>query len=373
MNHSSRVQDVEPSVVVNLPPNSSKLFLDSTMRDKHKDSDATDFEATLSTSGSGLKRISHRTLQWMQPLYTHNLNNWQLIMTFGPGFAQRYVYYMTPFVMFKEFSKPSQPYGFAAPDAHSYAAMVEACLQTGARKIESPGTVEAAQPGASLEFRYSVDRGFVMYSTAGPPRVQFTIEPCSWMQRANNVHGFGVRENVNNSVITMNPSAYANATSIYFSDLSPSLVTSRYIAISSREICRNRKITSFNNTSNPALAAIELNIIPVVRDTLGVLHTYTAEADPTVINLRYGDNIQFLRISMSDEFGEGMPTGSPLDGAIYAGLDPGEAIPLMLQSDSMYSNDLIDLILGNPLFFQPFANVKLPDSPIVHVFETTMI
>jgi hypothetical protein len=373
MDYHGRVIDAEPPVVVSMPPNTSKLFLDSSVRDKQKDKHATNFESTLSTSGAGLKRITHRTIQWSQPLYTHNTESWELILSFDDdGFVQKYVYYMTPFVMFKEFSNPAAPYGLGTPAIYSYALMVQTALQTGARLIETPTVVEGVH-GNNLQFRYSIDRGFTMYDTSGPPRVPFRIEPCSWLQRGHNIHGFGVREIPNNKTITMNPSAYANGTSLYFSDASPSLIYSRYLAISSHELSRNRKITSFNNTQNPALAAVEVNVIPTTRKNLGILHTYTTKEDPTVINLRYGDNIQFLRINITDEFGEDILTGSPLDECIYAGLDPGEEVVGMLQNNTMYTNGLINLILANPSFFNTRSNVKMPDSSIVHVFETTMI
>ena len=372
MDYLERVQDAEPNTVVSLPANSSKMFLDSSSRNRINDPHATTFESYLGLHGAGLKRVTHRTIQWMQPLYTHNMKNWELVMSFdGDGFIQKYAYFMTPYVIFKEYSDPSDPYGFATPADNSYAKMVETCITTGARKVESSDTVELVQPGATLRFRYSADRGFCMYSVGAA--VKFRIEYCSWLQRAYNIHGFGVRLSATSDLVFMNPSFYATGTSFYFSDATPILMYTRYICISSRELCRNRKITSFTNTKNPALAGTELNVIPTQRAKLNVLHTYTTEEDPTVVNMRYGDNIQFLRIEMVDEFGEQMLTGSPLENAIATGLDPAGHIFTMLTSASSYSNDVVDLIIDNETFFQQYENIKLPDTPIVHVLETTMI
>lgn len=394
-------RDGEPKSTQSVPPNSSFLLLDSNSRDTKTNPNPADFLANLSNSAQGVRRLIHRNLQWTTPIYTHNKKDWELIISFSTdNFVQKYVCYMTPFYTFSKFAGPEEDLiEYAPPNIRYYCAMVTAALSTGLRKVETPLIVEEPEAGTRLECRYSRYHGLLLSLTqrdAPSPEDYFRIENCSWLQFGHNIHGFGAQIELSSGEFKfiMEPAIYAVGTNVYFSSATPIGVYTRFISVVSQEICRNRKITSFSNLRRGGkMNATETTILPVLFENLNTLKNYETALDPTVVNLRPGDNLQHLRISILDEFGDilesGNTPGNPLQNYLFwLATNPAIADktpynltdiffdPINGPINPVYSNDLISTVLADTYGFFKKTNYDVAridtGTPIVHYCEMIM-
>jgi hypothetical protein len=395
----------EPRVLQVVTPNSSILLLDSESRDMLTDPMPTDFGVELNMSVSGGRRIAHRNLQWTQPIYTHNLSDWEIRISFSSinNYQTIFVAYVSPYLIYKVMAQAEgEPLEYTLPnDLNSYAHMLTNTLRHGLR-LESDPTVLYDFTGTTvpvLDFQvyFSRWRGFLLslgQQSIAPANDKelFRMEPCSWMNKAHNVHGYGVRRSTlqNPSITTyqMESSIYVSGTNLWASSATPLGVYTRYALVSSREICRNRKITSFTNAVlSGKMNATEMTIIPITLDALGVLRNNATANDPTFVNLRPGDNLQILRLEIVDEFGltmqSGLYPGNPL--ALYiAYLTQADAInpisfnltSILVDADPTEREKMVTKILKDKTDFfvrQNFVNARMDSgTPIVHYFEVLM-
>jgi hypothetical protein len=397
----------EPLAIQRVDPNTSFLLADSQSRDVTLDRCPTDFSMELNMSASGARRITHRNLQWTQPLWTHNLTDWEMIISFSSdGYTQKFVCYCFPWITFSTFAgRTKDSLDYQDPDFESYCAMMQAMLRTGLRKIETPAVLEPLPSPTFPDIhpdhfyvKYSRYRGMVIYydqTLPLPPEgLFFRVERCSWMNKAHHVHGFGVlKQDSENSeaYYAMEDSLYANGVTSWLSAGISGGIYSRYAFVFSKEINRNRKITSFSNLKKSGLLnSTECTVVPLVFQRLSTLKNYITSEDPTVINLRPGDQLQQVRISMADEFGDiiscGKFSGFPFDLYTYYLLT--NSLPLEYDlstsvyatypaSTPIYDNDAITAALVDKHgFFKSnlFTDARLDGAtPIVHYFEVTML
>lgn len=396
--------DYEPEVAQMVNPNTSFVFADSHSRNMLNDPSPTDFLVNLNNSASGGRRITHRTLQWTQPLWWHNFNNWEMRISFSTDdFQQVYVGYVMPYISYNYFAgEEKDKKEYQDIDPGGYCGMLQEMLRTGLRKIETPLTpvgVINDVPLDDFNVKYSRYRGLMIYldqqNVAGNA-VLFRIEKCSWLEKGNNVHGFGVKTEdlFQNQSYEMEKSLYELGVNMYFAGGTAHGTYTRYVAIVSKEICRNRKITSFSNLAESGrLNAVELAIIPVVREKQNLLQNYVTKEDPTIVNLKLGDNLQSFRITMIDEFGDivrsGMLPGNPLNS--YAAYRAIKGLPKTFdllnsiyappnQSQNvLYDNDVISALLQEEQTGTGFFSINRlkgafldQSSPIAHYFEITM-
>jgi hypothetical protein len=137
------------------------------------------------------------------------------------------------------------------------------------------------------------------------------------------------------------------------------------------------------------LNATELTVLPVVYQNVGVLKNYITEADPTVVNLRAGDALQGLRISVADEFGVNIPcglmSGHPIElyaaSMLLSGLHTPQTMPFNLFNSyhgftTFFDNQLVTSMLKDEgeFFTKQRMNFARMDcaTPITHYFEVVM-
>ena len=98
----------------------------------------TDFDVELNNSTSGGRRIAHRNLQWTQPIWWHNPEDWEIQISFNDD-PQIYVGYMYPWTTFNYFAGAEEDLlEYQPPVPNSYCAMVQEVLRTGLRRIQTP-------------------------------------------------------------------------------------------------------------------------------------------------------------------------------------------------------------------------------------------
>ena len=109
----------EPRVLQVVTPNSSILLLDSESRDMLTDPMPTDFGVELNMSVSGGRRIAHRNLQWTQPIYTHNLSDWEIRISFSSinNYQTVFVGYVSPYIIYKVMAQAEgEPLEYTLPN-----------------------------------------------------------------------------------------------------------------------------------------------------------------------------------------------------------------------------------------------------------------
>jgi hypothetical protein len=369
--------------------NISNILIDSDSRNSNQNPLPTDFDVVLSNSATNAKRVIHRGMQWSQNLWTHNLTDWQIILSFSnDNYVTKYTCFCFPFVTFKYFAGEEQDKKeFADPQVYSYCAMLEQTLRNDLRLL-SDLTEVIIPPFDPLFFvRYSPSRGLVIELSQESQTLFFKIERCSWLSNGHNVHGFGVKVD---GEYQMNPNLYPTGVNIYASDSSPLLFYTRLVIPTSKELCRNRKITTFSNLEEGGgINSVELNVIPLAKSKICVQNTYLTTDDPTVINLRFGDNLQYFRLTLVDERGRiiksgtlpGNPqtvflhqraiSGGDIDFSLMDDLYSGIAsTPAVLQNSAMITS-----ILKNLSFYikYGFFDARLDmTSRFIHFFEIVL-
>lgn len=397
----------EPMAVQNVKPNTSFLLADSASRNTIADPSPGDFNVNLGNSASGGRRILYRNMQWTQPIWTHNMTDWEIKMSFSTDggatwLPNVYSTYATPFTTFENFAgieKDNQEW--QPPDADSYCAMIQESLRTGWR-VENNPSVVALPPGipvADFHVRYSRYRGILILLDQssllpGADPILFRVEKCNWLQKGHHVHGFGVRYKTESGAADaweymMERNQYQVGVNLWLSNATPGGIYTRFFAVSSKEICRNRKITSFSNLrTSGATNATELTIVPTSFSQLHILANYLTQEDPTVVNLRTGDALQSFRIQIVDEFGEvleaGTYPGNPV--VVYSAWLQGKQITppfnlnfkyFSLAGVPVYDNDVITALVLDPENFfkdEGYVSARVDSgAAIAHYFEVIML
>jgi len=385
-------------------------MVDSMARNIQKDKKPTEFSVSLGVSGQGLRRIAHRNLQWTQPFWWHSMDDNKIRISFSvDNYETIFVGYVPPFVSYGSFGGDDDAGEFTNPLPGSYCEAIQTMLTTGLRfegdeeeVIDYDGIY-----GPILEqfaVSYNNKRGMVISLPQEAPGVDpdtypvyFRVEKCSWLDRGHHVHGFGVPRSykvgtegeLGETTYEMEESAYQVGTNIWFSSATPLGMYTRYVTVYSKEICRNRTVTSFTNVkSSGNLNGQELTVLGTVLDNVGVLKNYVTAVDPTVINLREGDALQVFDIAVGDEFGRAVPAGD-LGGNPVANyrweervnnvnlpLDLGGTAWDGVENSSWYSNDLTTALLrdaGEYMRVKNFTTAKIDSAtPVVHYLEVTM-
>lgn len=278
--------DHTPTVEV-LELDTDHMILDSTFRDVSIDPDASNFNASLTGAPRNLKRIFHQTLTWTQPLYAHNKESMEILVTYD---GTEYVALMTPYYTHISPDGTDLSVPFGTPVDGSYAADLEGALN----KMVEPVTRNIFVPPDLFTVRYSQATGFVIRNDT-----PFTIHDTStWLTLRNHTHGFG--ENVGtgtNPVWSIEPDA-----TVLMANAPPTLNPCRYFSVSSDEAARNRRTASFSNNENGAITSQEMNVFNVEYKNNNVLHTQDNTADPTIINVN--SVIQSLRVTLVTDKGE---------------------------------------------------------------------
>lgn len=398
--------DWEPPAVTINYPSQTLLLADSVYRSTQSEPRPTDFSLELSTTAQGCRRISHRELQWTQPIWTHNKTDWEIILSFSnDDHAQKYVGYCYPYNVFTSFSERATDAtaDWLLSDTHSYCYMIRTMLRTGLRKIENPYTPDYPAFALRFECRYSKTRGLVIYlnppEDPEDPTIYFKVYPCSWLSPAgHNIHGFGVLKGLSSDQggsglgqqYTMEDSLFASGTNRWFSSSPPHGIYTRYLSINSPEISANKKITSFSNSVGFGIGSGEVNVFSTIFDHLNQLKKYSTDFDPTIINLREGTALQHIRITMLDEFGHlissGVIPGNPID--LYAAwLTIQDLPPAYDLTDTIYKpplinaiaydNNVITAVLKDEYSFfkkYEFDDARIDSStPVAHLFEVVML
>jgi hypothetical protein len=414
-------------VVRPLLPSSSVMLIDSETRDFRSDPMPTDFNVNLSQSGQGVSRILHRSMQWTQTLFTHNLSDWEIVVSISDAYSDKMVTFALPCMTYTSFTGNDEEPWYV-PESGSYCNMLEQALRWGLRRVSDPTTVVVDEDGqfiyhlgyyADFIVRYSKDTGLVIAldQTRQQFPLYFRFEPCTWMSRGRNVHGFGVKnfsrpnienlqavgpltrgtEGVDPINFIMEPTLYQLGVNMYTSSSFPQLVYTKYVIPTSKEICTDRLVNSFTNQNQAgAISGQEINIFPISRNRLATLQTLTTTTDPTVIARKKGDALQHFNIRIIDQYGYLIKT-PPESGNIFAvsatelaaknipipwssqfysqpfGKDPYPPI-----KGNGYSVEAITWLFQNhsdqSYAVQTYINARMDMSePITHFFEMVMV
>jgi hypothetical protein len=187
--------------VTAFPAEDSTVIFDSRYRQNASDRPA-DFSAHIAAGIRG-KLIEYNAINWSQSIYTHNQENCELIfetsvpidVATGPTTGP-FVAYAKPYWIAKTFDgNPANSY-YQPPQFGSYAYDIEYALNNDLRLYDANTIVVTptfAGGALSFYFRYSPAKGFVLYleRTDGSVQLSTRILPCSWLDGAHNVHGFG--------------------------------------------------------------------------------------------------------------------------------------------------------------------------------------
>lgn len=326
--------------VTTLPANRSIILADSRYRPQNPIDTPYDFNCDLSGTAIYAKEIFYQKLFWNQPLFSHNNGNCELRFSMT-GYQMDpdivFIVYVTPFVIFKEYDGNAPGVSLATPQPFSYAANLEQGLNSDVRTYPFNTTLYNVPPGMNigvvqdsvgnpiqLRFRYSPSRGFVFYAEPnfldGQNRYYgIQLRPCSFVQNAHFVHGFGIFDD-SISFTEYVPHSFF-MTSVY-SDCTPNLLPSRYIVVQSQELNKDRRLISFHNGSFASFVN-ELAIFAVNPAQSGAFHQVGVGDDATVISLRDDYTPQSFRIQILNEFGVPLRCDDPLSAVMQnPGIDP---------------------------------------------------
>lgn len=310
--------------VVIMPSNTSLILADSRHRENADTEEPADFICNVS-SAIAVKEIYYRLLAWNQPVFAHNNTNnevrFQLAETnLNPVSADVFVCYASPFQSFRDFD--GNPIGsvYQPPQGYSYAYQMETAFNWDCRLLQSnltplPHPYINANPLQTVyvTFRYNPSRGFAIQAnlydyatqTFGAP-VAILLLPCSWVQNAHYVHGFGVftpnGSASTDSSFNFVPMSQGPQYTINCND-TPNLMPSRYVVVQSPELTKDRRTTSFHSSELSGFTN-ELAILPLLVQNTCLYHTNEVADDSTVISLRTAYQPSKFRITMKDETGE---------------------------------------------------------------------
>ncbi len=309
----------EPSVRT-LPANQSLVLADSLYRNPN-DPNQGPYDFVCELGGSALvgKQLIYERLYWSQPLFSHTNASNELRFQINGDTSITYVVYATPYLMFNQYDGNAPGTSFLNPKLYSYASNMELGLNNDIRDLTSNfipihGTgqlLDADGFTMYARFRYSPSRGFVFTfdpsTNISIPTYTIRLLPCSYIENAHYVHGFGVTNSESpNQFIPRD-----TWTAAYFSDDTPTLLPSRYIVVTSKELNKDRRMISFQNSASSNFLN-ELAIIYLSSTSTGAFHSEVMRDDATVISKRDDYNPQSFRITILDEKGEVLRCDDPL-------------------------------------------------------------
>jgi len=371
-----------------LEANNAFIIADSRFRGTTNDENPTNFSVRLNTALNNVRRISHTGMQWTQSFYTHTWKTSEIIISVSGTTQTTYYCYMPCFFVYTHFSGPGiDDEDFPTPVRGSYCDDLEKCFNNTMllQSVKSgAGIFAATDPGdnaifTAFEVRYSPRYGIRIRNTVQ----EFTIEDCDWLQ-AHWVHGFGVLDNNARKYVS---SFRGNRLNLKYSNIVPLLCPTRYVTISSPELCVNRNIPTVHNTENPYLGTGELNIIQCTKDNISVPQTVINVEDPTVINLSGLSNVSYFKIVLTGEDGVILRSEYPsvIDNIQTFYADPYDTVsPLSTADRLLYLGALLvsslyaNLSSGDPYF--QWARSQVLESPptnlpneIVHYLKISKI
>lgn len=342
-----------------LPCNQSTLFADSKTRENNQNSTPTNF--TMNCDRVRMKEFYYSTLFWKQSLYTHNCTNCELKyrMTFNSNTSPIYVVYAMPFVSYTSFDGNPEGSVYAVPNTNvvSYARQMEYALNNDYRlfaKNTQVLAVGSAGYSASwlahpndlvLRFRYNSTKGFALWAeTSNPLGVTIEILQCDWVQNGHDIHGFGYPYSIYQPtsggaqqddgslgyapVYGPNPHGFV---SVYYAESLPTLLPTRYIAILSPELTKDRRIPSFHS-ANVNMFNSEIAIFAVSLKNNCVWHSDVVNEDSTVVSIRDDYCPQQVTFQIVNDNGKILQMGQNLFS--------------IMTSPSMSGQDLIGVVTG---------------------------
>ena len=351
-----------PSVNI-LPAQRSILLADSKYRTKTRVLDSGsnvsqieiegdspyNFQVKFSSALVG-KQIIYQKLYWNQPIYSHNNTSAELRFQINGDESTTYVVYALPFALYNQYDGNPPGIPWPSPKVNSYASMMELGFNGDVRLLSSNLQLSVPPPPntdygylydadgfkMTVYFRYSPAQGFaISFAPSINPNIPvYTIRllPCSYIENAHFVHGFGI----------FDPSSGSNQfvprnqwTVSYFSDDTPNLLPFRYITIRSPELTKDRRMISFQN-ANANRFGNEIAIIALSPVYTGSYHTENIGDDATVISKRDDYQPQIARISIADENGVIIECDSPI-------------------SNLLQTPDIVNDSVKNSFLFGPFA------------------
>lgn len=299
--------------VVTYEPDSTTIILDSRFR-KDQEDQPTSFESILSSSIRG-RKFFHQSLTWSQPLFTHNLTNntIRLQLKDTDDFADFVlVAYVAPWIIFTEIDGNYNNSYYEDCQQGSYAFELERALND--LRVEGQNLVSVTEYKDASIVRFNVrflkGRGLLIscFDSQDPPNpVEFKILSCNWLEKGHFIHGFG-RYDIQQQIVLPPTDDF---TPVVYGQ-SPLLCYTRYVTIKCPEISQNRAYPSISSTNQNPNLAFEIGVYQIIPEKLGVFHTQKTTNDETVIALREGVEPQSLKLSIVDENGETLVTGSPL-------------------------------------------------------------
>jgi hypothetical protein len=353
-----------------LPANKSIVIADSKYRLRNtilqedgtslqietNDASPYNFEAKLSAGIVG-KLIIYQKLYWSQPIYSHSNANCELRFQINGDETKTYVVYATPFLMFTQYDGNAPGIAWGTPQPYSYADNMEKALNYDVRLLQSNlqltipinpldryGRLYDANGNVmTVYFRYSPSQGFsISFGPSTNPIIPvYTIKllPCSYIEKAHFVHGFGI----------LDPSVSSNSfvprnswTCAYFSDDTPNLLPFRYVSIRSNELVKDRRMISFQS-ANSGKVLNEIAIIALSPIYTGTYNTQVIGDDATVISKRDDYQPQSFHIKIVDEEGKFLIADSPLSNLMQT--------PYIVNETTKYSFfNGASINRGNPIF-----------------------
>jgi hypothetical protein len=288
-------------IVQQLNLNSTVMVADSQYRNYNNDKHPANFFAQLLSIAQDAKRIFHYSMSWTQSLYAHNRRNMEIKWTLDPsGAATEYTALMTPYVVHvgtPDGNPAGTAYGTAPVDG-SYCADLQAALN------HPTGNPPPGNLGIFSVF-YDHNRRGIVIECSSPFKID---DDCTWLQRANNVHGFGVKQS--DGVVRIPTPSTVTEYTVLFASNTPNLTPFRMVSVSSDELARHRVTPSFTNVPTSAFSSSEINVFPISSEFNGVYNTLSTPDDPTIINLDSSDRPQDVRIRVRGDTGEILTAGN---------------------------------------------------------------
>lgn len=313
------------------PPNSNLILIDSAYRGIEQE--PYNFAATFSSGIRG-KQIAYDGIAWSQPFFTHNAKSSELIFEIEtvPPQPEPLVIYATPWIIWKNYDGNVDTAFYQPPFYGSYGYNIETLLNTDIRLLSANTILYTPLNGGNpitFFFRYSSSGGYTFFArdaaTLLPLRLR--LLPCRWLDYAHRVHGFGKYDALSDSII---PESDQFAVSIR-SAVHPNLVYTRYIYISCPELAQNRTYDSLLSGFSQPRFNMEVGVFATPIETAGVFHTDRATGDQTKIHLKTGVEPRVITMIMSDEEGEIISCGNPLE-QFFADV----TIPTQYQNNLLY-------------------------------------